>query len=140
MGSIFFSAYFLCTGKTNKIFISWSGPRSKEIAKGIKWLLEDIIFLGTDLKCFVSDLDITSGSDWWIKIKGELKTCKMGLLCVTKENIKAPWIYFEAGAMIAREIPTTPILINCGFQHLSASIWKAICRFLRSAKICKNDC
>lgn len=105
----------------NKIFISWSGPRSKEIAKGMKWLLEEVIFKGTELKCFVSDLDITSGSDWWAKIKGELKTCQMGFLCVTKENIKAPWIYFEAGAMIARDIPTTPILINCGYQHLSGS-------------------
>lgn len=105
-------------GKQNKIFISWSGSKSKEIAKGIKWALEDNIFKGTGLKCFVSDLDISSGSDWWLKIKGELKTCKMGILCITKENIKAPWIYFEAGAMIAREIPTTPILFNCGFNHL----------------------
>ncbi len=108
-------------GKQNKIFISWSGTKSKEIAKGIKWALEDIIFKGTGLKCFVSDLDISSGSDWWVKIKGELKTCKMGILCVTKENIKAPWIYFEAGAMIARDIPTTPVLFNCSFKHLSSS-------------------
>lgn len=108
-------------GKQNKIFISWAGPRSKEIAKAVKWILEEFIFKGTELKCFVSDLDITSGSDWWLKIKGELKTCKIGIICVTKENIKAPWVYFEAGAMIARDIPTTPILINCSLSHLASS-------------------
>ena len=107
--------------KQNKIFVSWSGPKSKEIATGMKWLLEEVIFNGTGLECFVSDLDIASGSDWMVKIKGELQTCKMGIVCITKENIKAPWIYFETGAMIAGDIPTTPILINCSLGHLASS-------------------
>lgn len=108
-------------GKQNKIFISWSGDISKEIAKGIKYVLEDIIFKGTDLSCFVSDIDIASGTDWWKKIKGELKTCKLGILCVTKENVRAPWIYFESGAMVARDIPTIPLLINCSFNSINDS-------------------
>lgn len=48
-----------------KIFISWSGENSKEIAKVIKKALENKIFEGTGLECFVSDLDISSGDDWW---------------------------------------------------------------------------
>lgn len=87
--------------KPNKLFISWSGSNTKEFAKELKHILEDVIFEGTDLTCFVSDVDIESGTDWWIKIKGELKTSKQSILCVTKENVKAPWISYEAGAMVA---------------------------------------
>lgn len=103
-----------------KIFISWSGPNSKLIAKGIKKAFEEIIFKDK-VTCFVSDVDISSGSDWWNKIKGELRTSKYGIVCITKENVKAPWIYFEAGALIAREIPTIPLLVSCNYNSLNGS-------------------
>ena len=41
-----------------KIFISWSGDNSKEIAKALKKTLEKVVFKNTGLHCFVSDLDI----------------------------------------------------------------------------------
>jgi len=108
-------------GKQNKIFISWSGENSKKIAKEIKFILEDKIFEGTKLKCFVSDEDITSGEDWLNKIKDELMNCKWIILCITKENVMAPWIYYEAGATVARDIPSTPLLINCDINLLHKS-------------------
>ena len=83
--------------------------------------MEDEIFASSDLECFVSTVDIASGDDWWNKIKKELKRCKQGILCITKENIKAPWIYFEAGAMVAREVDTIPLLINCSINSLNNS-------------------
>lgn len=107
--------------KKNMIFISWSGESSKKIAVELKNTLENIIFKDKGLTCFVSELDIASGADWWYKIKKELKLCKQGILCITKENRRAPWIYFEAGAMIAGEIPTIPLLINCDVNSLSDS-------------------
>lgn len=104
--------------KHNKIFISWSGPNSKEFAKSLKTLLEKSVFDNTDLECFVSDQDIASGEDWWQKIKKELRSCKLGILCITKENLRAPWIYFEAGAMIAREVQSIPLLVSCNIKAL----------------------
>lgn len=101
------------------IFISWSGDNSKEIAKELKKSLENVFFTDTGLTCFVSDVDIASGTDWWNKIKKELKTCKVGILCVTKENLMSPWLFFEAGAMIARGIVVIPILFNCSLKSLS---------------------
>ena len=56
-----------------KIFISWSGDNSKQIARALKDSLENTIFKDTGLECFVSDVDISSGDDWWNKIKTELK-------------------------------------------------------------------
>lgn len=108
-------------GKQNKIFISWSGENSKKIAIALKDILEKKIFASSDLDCFVSTIDIASGDDWWNKIQKELKQCKQGILCITKENIRAPWIYFEAGAMIARDVPTIPILFNCSMKSLEGS-------------------
>lgn len=105
--------------KCNKIFISWSGARSKEIAIALKNCLETDVFCNTNLRCFVSDQDIASGADWWDKIQKELKSCKLGIVCITKENLRAPWIYFEAGAIVARDVPVIPFLINCNRKQLS---------------------
>lgn len=107
--------------KLNKIFVSWSGLNSKEFAQGLKKLLEKSVFENTDLECFVSDQDIASGSDWWDKIKKELRTCKLGILCITKENLRAPWLYFEAGAMVAHEVPSIPLLVSCSINALSTT-------------------
>ena len=107
------------TRKRKSMFISWSNEKSKHIANNIKFVFENIIFQNTELHCFVSDMDIKSGSDWWSKISSELKACQIGIICVTKENLTEPWLYFEAGAMVAQDIPTTPLLINCNFKSLS---------------------
>lgn len=104
-----------------KIFISWSGDNSKQIARALKDSLENTIFKDTGLECFVSDVDISSGDDWWNKIKTELKKCKLGIACITKENLRAPWIYFESGAMIARDLKLIPVLVNCNINSLNGT-------------------
>lgn len=105
--------------KQNKIFISWSGEKSKEIAGKLKNFIEEEIFKEADINCFVSNVDIVSGSDWYSRIKGELKKCKLGIVCITKENIYSSWIYFETGAMIAQGVPVIPLLFNCDVSTLN---------------------
>lgn len=106
---------------SSKIFISWSGSNSSEFAKALKHCLETDVFPNSDLMCFVSEQDIASGTDWWEKIKKELRTCKLGIICITKENVLAPWIHFETGAMIAKDVPTIPLLINCNSKVLAGT-------------------
>lgn len=100
----------------NSIFISWSGDDSKDIALKLKEALEN----GFDnkLSCFVSNVDIASGSDWWNKIQDQLAESSMGIMCITEENSQAPWIYFEAGALVAKKIDTIPLLFNCSIKDL----------------------
>lgn len=105
--------------KKDNIFISWSGKYSKEIAKQLKDILENEIFNGVKLDCFVSDVDIASGTDWWLKIQDEISICKAGIICVTKENVLAPWVFFEAGALTARNIPITPLLFSCDINSIN---------------------
>ena len=105
--------------KSNKkLFISWSGENGKEIALKLKEVLEKDVF-ENELSCFVSDSDITSGETWWNRINKELTASSMGIVCITKENVKAPWIYYEAGALVGHDIMTIPLLFNCSFEILN---------------------
>ena len=48
---------------------------------------------------YVSSEDIDKGARWSTDIAGELHQATFGLLCVTKDNVRAPWLNFEAGAL-----------------------------------------
>ena len=104
--------------KKTKIFISWSGNYSRQISEELKRVLEEVVFPGGGIKCFVSTQDIASGEDWYRKIKSELHASKLGIMCITKENVKAPWLYFEAGALIGNNLKVIPLLINCDQSSL----------------------
>lgn len=105
----------------NKIFISWSGSITNKFAMGLKRVIEETIFPERDVECFVSNVDIASGTDWWTSISSELKNCGFGILCLSNENVYAPWIFYEAGGMASRNVPSTPLLIGCGIDSLDGS-------------------
>ena len=78
-----------------RVFIGWSGDRSRLVAGGLKSLLE-YTFEGIDV--FVSDY-IEPGEAWGPRLQTELEQSQFGILCLTAENFDAPWLLFEAGAM-----------------------------------------
>ncbi len=83
-----------------KVFISWSGDRSKRVAELLHEWLQKII---QALKPWYSGKDIAKGSNWGETLQTQLALSKAGKICLTKENKNAPWVLFEAGA-IARGI------------------------------------
>lgn len=105
--------------RKSDVFISWSGSNSREIASALKKLLETKVFAVEKIKCFVSNQDIESGANWRNIIHSELKSCKIGIICITKENVRKPWIYYEAGAMAAQGVSEIiPLLISCSLDVL----------------------
>ena len=82
--------------KSMKVFISWSGELSKLVAKELTEWLPSII---QSVEVFYSPEDIQKGENWDSRITKELEECKYGIVCLTKENVSAPWIHFEAGAL-----------------------------------------
>ena len=79
-----------------KIFVSWSGDTSRKFAKYLKDWLEQCI---QSADVFFSQEDIEKGERWNDKIATELQDSKFGIVCLTSENVNAPWIHFEAGAL-----------------------------------------
>jgi hypothetical protein len=79
-----------------KIFVSWSGRRSKAVAE----------FMSDWLKCviqasqpWISTRDIDRGAIWFSEINDKLKDVSVGVVCLTQENKNKPWILFETGAL-----------------------------------------
>jgi hypothetical protein len=79
-----------------KVFISWSGSVSHEVALALREWLPSVI---QSIDPYVSSEDIDKGARWGAEIGKELEASDFGILCVTPGNSEAPWIQFEAGAL-----------------------------------------
>jgi hypothetical protein len=79
-----------------KLFICWSGERSRGIAGFLhNWLPA----VHQNIEPFISDDDIGSGIRWRDSLTGQLGTTEFGIVCLTSENLTASWLHFEAGAL-----------------------------------------
>jgi len=83
-------------GDKMKVFISWSGKTSGELAKIFRDWLPSVI---QAVKPYYSTDDIAKGMRGNTVIAKELEQAGVGLLCLTPDNLDAPWIMFEAGAL-----------------------------------------
>jgi len=88
--------FYVRRGKAVKIFISWSGERSKKIAVALRKWIKRVI---QSVEPYVSSEDIPKGMRWSGDIANELQDTNFGILCVTRDNFEAPWLLFEAGAL-----------------------------------------
>ena len=104
-----------------KVFLSWSGSRSKKIALALRAWLPKVL---QNAEPFVSEKDIDVGKRWSEEVARELEESAFGIICVTPENQTAPWLLFEAGALAkhAKLAKVVPYLHGgLEFAHLASS-------------------
>jgi hypothetical protein len=81
---------------SHNIFISWQGRRSQWIAEALRdWL--PVVIQAT--RPWMSDREIQKGSRGLHEVARALEGIKVGITCLTPENLGAPWILYEAGAL-----------------------------------------
>lgn len=103
-----------------KVFLSWSSELSHKIAKEFRDWLPMVI---QSTEPYVSSEDIDKGTRWSVDIATELQDSSFGILFVTKDNLKAPWLNFEAGALSKSfdSSRVTPFLFDIKASDMSGS-------------------
>ena len=79
-----------------KVFISCTEGRSRAIAQALYGWLPTII---QTVKPWTSQESILKGARWAAELAKELEETRVGIICLTPENLHAPWLVFEAGAL-----------------------------------------
>jgi hypothetical protein len=104
-----------------KLFISWSGERSKALALALKEWFPLVLHYADP---WLSEADIEAGQRWADAVAKELDACNFGILCVTRENLNSPWVLFEAGAL-AKSLEggrVIPLLLDLDFREISGPL------------------
>ena len=104
-----------------KVFISWSGEVSHQVAQALKDWLPQVIQI---IDPFLSSSDIESGVLWFDSIGSELDQTDFGIICLTPQNLDSPWIHFEAGALSKRigKAHVVPMLFSLTPASLSGPL------------------
>ena len=79
-----------------KVFISWSGDYSKQLAEVIHWWLQQVLQF---TKPWFTEADIDKGARWDNEISKELEQSSICVIAMTQEALTSSWIMFEAGAI-----------------------------------------
>ncbi len=115
-----------------RVFLSWSGELSMQVAQILKKWIPCII---QSVEVFFSPNDIEKGENWDSKISGELADCNYGIVCLTTENTNAPWIHFEAGALAKTfDSRVTALMININTSDIKGPLSR-----FQATKLEKSD-
>jgi hypothetical protein len=104
-----------------KVFVSWSGERSRLLAQALHGWLPLVLHY---VKPWLSDADVSAGDRWATVVAKELETSNFGIICVTPENLNSPWVLFEAGALAKtmQGAKVIPLLFNLEFSDISGPL------------------
>ena len=104
-----------------QVFISWSGQRSKRVAEALRDWLPSVI---QSVEPFMSASDIEIGSRWSNDVGMHLEKAQFGLICLTQDNLEAPWLLFEAGALSksVADSRVVPYLYGVTITHLQGPL------------------
>ncbi len=103
-----------------KVFVSWSGPVARDVASAVAKYVQLMV---PGIRCFVSADEVEKGARWSTSIAQELEQTNFGILILNRQNISAPWLYFEAGAL-SKSLETgrvVPVLFGLEVGEISST-------------------
>jgi hypothetical protein len=106
-----------------KVFISWSGAQSRRVATAMHALIKDVL---PGVQPWASSVEITSGQRWQDEVARHLMGAQYGIIVATPENLSAPWLLLEAGALSAAQFDgrcggVCPYLVDLQIDLLPAT-------------------
>lgn len=117
-----------------KLFLSWSGNESKQLASIFKEWLPNVLQY---TQPYMSAKDIFLGEMWNNNIRNNLEESVFGLIFVTPNNINSPWINYEAGALAKTlDSKVVPVLYNADVMILNEGPLK---QFQSAKSLGKDD-
>ncbi len=78
-----------------RVFFSFSGVRGKAAADHLALWLRRIV---QSVEPWISS-EIGKGERWLYKLNNQLEQNDVGIICLSEDDLKSPWILFEAGAL-----------------------------------------
>lgn len=96
-----------------KVFISWSGPETREFATFLRDWLQGVI---QAVKPWMSEKDIAKGRHSMAELRAQLADTRLGIVVLTAANQGSQWVNFEAGAISnsVGEGSVIPLLLDLG--------------------------
>lgn len=95
-----------------QIFISWSGGVGQKVGAALHEWLPAVI---QELNPFFSP-QIDKGTFWHNEISNNLEAANFGIVCITEESVRSPWLHYEAGALSqklkTREEPRVALFLH----------------------------
>ncbi|MBI4737153.1 MAG: TIR domain-containing protein [candidate division NC10 bacterium] len=115
-----------------RVFICWSGARGRIVAEALRDWLPRVIQI---VEPFMSEY-IDKGSPWPDRLDEKLKAAQLGIICLTADNLREPWINFEAGALYMNldRQRVCPYLLDLDYTELA---WP-LARF-QATKVTKDE-
>ena len=103
---------------TMDVLISWSKAQSQEIASVFHGWIPKVL---PGVNPWMSNWDVGKGKEWFSELHGLLAGAKLCIICVTRENVRSPWLYYEAGAIAGKgeNVRVCPYLIDVDVRMLS---------------------
>ena len=109
-----------------RVFLSWSGNTSHKLGLALRdWLPLVLPFV----KPYISSEDIDKGAKWLPDIVKELEASHYGVILLTKDNVNAPWMVFEAGVLMkaVQESRVSPLLFDLAPTDFSGPLTQFQC-------------
>lgn len=78
------------------LFIGWSGDRSKQLALELRNWFPKVV---QAVIPWMSERDINAGARWLVELVDQLEKTNFGVVVLTSDILREPWIHFEAGAL-----------------------------------------